>query len=176
MPRSIKKNFAFNSAYQILNVLVPLVTSPYLSRTIGSTGNGLFTYTQSIANYFVLFVQLGITNYGVREIASCGDDRQKRSDTFWNIFAMNLVSGSLVSLIYFIYCFTLGRENLPLSLIWGLWVVGSAIDVTWLLNGCQEFKIPMVRNIEKMQQICIAALSDCSDCEGGGEAESPCNQ
>ena len=146
MPRSIKKNFAFNSAYQILNVLVPLVTTPYLSRTIGSTGNGLFTYTQSIANYFVLFVQLGITNYGVREIASCGDDRQKRSDTFWNIFAMNLVSGSLVSLIYFIYCFTLGRENLPLSLIWGLWVVGSAIDVTWLLKGCQEFKIPMVRN------------------------------
>lgn len=37
-------------------------------------------------------------------------------------------------------------------------------------------KIPMVRNIEKMQQICITALSDCSDCEGGGEAESPCNQ
>lgn len=37
-------------------------------------------------------------------------------------------------------------------------------------------KIPMLRNIEKMQQICITALSDCSDCEGDGEAESPCNQ
>ncbi len=146
MPRTIKKNFAFNSAYQILNVVVPLVTTPYLSRTIGASGNGLFTYTQSIANYFVLFVQLGITNYGVREIASCGENRNARSETFWNIFAMNLVSGAIVSLIYFIYCFTLGRENLLLSLIWGLWVVGSAIDVTWLLNGCQEFKIPMVRN------------------------------
>ena len=67
MPNSIKKNFAFNSAYQMLNVIVPLITTPYLSRTIGASGNGVFTYTQSIANYFVLFAQLGITNYGVRD-------------------------------------------------------------------------------------------------------------
>jgi len=146
MPRSIKKNFAFSSAYQILNVLVPLVTTPYLSRTIGSVGNGLFTYTQSIANYFVLFAVLGITNYGVREVASCGEDRQARSHAFWNIFAMNLVTGVLVCLVYFLYCFTLGRDNMLLALIWSLWVIGSTIDVTWLLNGCQEFKIPMIRN------------------------------
>ena len=82
MPNSIKKNFAFNSAYQMLNVIVPLITTPYLSRTIGASGNGVFTYTQSIANYFVLFAQLGITNYGVREIASCRDNRESRSETF----------------------------------------------------------------------------------------------
>lgn len=146
MARSIKKNFAFNSAYQILNIIVPLITTPYLSRTIGATGNGLFTYTQSIANYFVLFAQLGITNYGVREIASCGDDRARRSKVFWNLFAMNLVSGLAVTAVYFVYCFTLGAGNLLLSLIWSLWVVGSVIDVTWLLNGCEEFKVPMVRN------------------------------
>lgn len=146
MPRSIKKNFAFSSAYQTLNVVVPLVTTPYLSRTIGAAGNGLFTYTQSIANYFVLFVQLGITSYGVREIASCGDDRGRRSSTFWNLFAMNLVTGALVTIVYFIYSIKLGRNNLVLFLIWSLWVIGSVIDVTWLLNGCQEFKIPMVRN------------------------------
>lgn len=146
MAHSIKKNFAFNSAYQILNVLVPLVTTPYLSRTIGATGNGLFTYTQSIANYFVLFAQLGITNYGVREIASCGDDRGARSELFWNLFAMNLVWGVGISLVYLAYCFFFAQNLLLLSLIWALWVVGSVVDVTWLLNGCQEFKIPMVRN------------------------------
>lgn len=143
---SIKKNFAFNSAYQILNIIVPLITTPYLSRTIGSVGNGLFTYTQSIANYFVLFANLGITNYGVRAIAECGDDRARRSNVFWNCMAMNLVTGGTVIAFYFLYCLTLGTQNLPLSLIWAEWVVGSVIDVTWLLNGCQEFGIPMVRN------------------------------
>lgn len=143
---SIKKNFAFNSAYQILNVVVPLITTPYLSRTIGATGNGIFTYTQSIANYFVLFAQLGITNYGVREIASCGNNRDKRSETFWNLFAMNLVVGIVVTVAYFVYSLTTGTSQLFIFMIWSLWVIGSAVDVTWLLNGCQEFKIPMVRN------------------------------
>lgn len=159
MARSIKKNFAFNSAYQILNIIVPLVTTPYLSRTIGATGNGLFTYTQSIANYFVLFANLGITNYGVREIASCGNDRAKRSRTFWNLFAMNLVSGFTVAAVYFAYCFTLGAENLLLSLLWSLWVIGAVVDVTWLLNGCQEFKVPMVRNFcTRLAGMCLIFL------------------
>mgnify|MGYP001157687823 CR=1 FL=1 len=146
MPNSIKKNFAFNSAYQMLNVIVPLITTPYLSRTIGASGNGVFTYTQSIANYFVLFAQLGITNYGVREIASCRDNRESRSETFWNLFSMNLVVGIVVTAVYFLYAFTMGSNQLLISLIWSLWVIGSVVDVTWLLNGCQEFKIPMVRN------------------------------
>lgn len=146
MAHSIKQNFAFNSAYQVLNVIVPLITTPYLSRTIGATGNGIFTYTQSIANYFVLFAQLGITNYGVREIASCGEDRETRSETFWNLFAMNLVIGAVVTTGYLIYSFLIGNAQLIIFFIWGLWVVGSVLDVTWLLNGCQEFKVPMVRN------------------------------
>lgn len=146
MAHSIKRNFLFNSAYQILNVIVPLITTPYLSRTIGATGNGIFTYTQSIANYFVLFAQLGITNYGVREIASCGDNRDKRSETFWNLFAMNLVIGVIVTIGYFIYSLTAGMDQFYIYLIWSLWVIGSVLDVTWLLNGCQEFEVPMVRN------------------------------
>lgn len=146
MAASIKKNFAFSASYQILNIIVPLITTPYLSRTIGAEGNGLFTYTQSIANYFVLFAQLGITNYGVREIARCGDDRARRSQTFWDIFAMNLVWGAIVTVVYIGYTFTIGAGYLPLTLIWLCWVIGSVIDATWLLNGCQEFKVPMVRN------------------------------
>lgn len=143
---SIKKNFFFNASYQLLNIVVPLVTTPYLSRTIGVVGNGLFTYTQSIANYFVLFAQLGITNYGVREIARFGDDKDARSTAFWDIFLMNIMWGAVVVACYVVYAFTLGSGNLLLSLIWLCWVVGSVVDVTWLLNGCQEFKVPMIRN------------------------------
>lgn len=146
MARSLKKNYVFNSAYQIVNIIVPLITTPYLSRTIGATGNGLFTYTQSVASMFTLFAQLGITNYGVREIATCGEDRETRSRVFWEIFCMNLTTGAIVTLVYALYCVTIGRAYAPLSGIWALMVVGSTLDVTWLLNGCQEFKVPMMRS------------------------------
>lgn len=68
MPK-IRTNFFLNGAYQVLNVIVPLVTTPYLARTIGAEGNGVFTYTQAVVNYFVLFAMLGISSYGVRAIA-----------------------------------------------------------------------------------------------------------
>lgn len=159
MARSVKKNFAFNSAYQVLNILVPLVTTPYLSRTIGSVGNGLFTYTQSITNYFVLFAALGMSNYGVRAIAECGNNREKRSHVFWNACAMNTLTGIVVFAVYLVYCFTLGAKNLTLSLLWCLWVVGQVIDVTWLLFGCQEFAVPTVRNfITRLLGMCFIFL------------------
>ena len=145
MARSIKRNFAYSASYQILNVLVPLVTTPWLSRTIGAEGNGMFTYTQSIANYFVLFAQLGITNYGVREIARCSNNRELRSQTFWNIFAMNAAWGTCVVIAYLVYAAAFGTYR-PLLLVWLFWVVGSVLDATWLLNGCQEFGVPMMRN------------------------------
>lgn len=146
MARSIKRNFIYSASYQILNILVPLVTTPILARTIGAEGNGVFSYTQSIANYFVLFAQLGITNYGVREIARCGIDRELRSQTFADLFGMSFTWGCLVVAAYFIYSFLFGIAYFPVMLIWSCWVIGSVLDVTWLLNGCEEFKVPMIRS------------------------------
>lgn len=59
---------------------------------------------------------------------------------------MDLVWGTLVVLAYLAHAFTLGSTNLLISLIWLCWVVGSVVDVTWLLNGCQGFRIPVMRN------------------------------
>ena len=42
-------NLIYNNLYQILLIITPLITSPYVSRAIGSNGGNLF-YTYSIAN------------------------------------------------------------------------------------------------------------------------------
>lgn len=142
----IKKNFLFSSAYQLLTVLTPLITTPYLSRVIGAEGNGTFSFTQSVTNYFVIFAILGMSSYGVRAIAECGDDRTRRSEVFWNAFSMTCVTGSLVILAFVVYVVLFGQEFLTLYIIWGLWVVGSVIDISWLFFGVQTFSIPTTGN------------------------------
>lgn len=82
----LKKNLGYQTIYQILNTCIPLITSPYLARVLGAEKQGVFSYTQSIVNYFTLFAMLGVVNYGTRTIADCGSDRKKRSKTFWNIY------------------------------------------------------------------------------------------
>ena len=76
---SIKKNFIYNLAYQMLVIIIPLITTPYVSRVIGADGIGTQAYTVSIANYFVIFSILGINNYGSRSIAMVRNDKNRLS-------------------------------------------------------------------------------------------------
>lgn len=143
---SVRKNFLYSSAYQLLIAMTPLVTTPYLSRVIGAEGNGVFTYTQSITNYFVLVAIMGMTNYGVRMIAEHVSDRNKRSRVFWEAFCMQALIGTVVIAAYVCYVLIWGREYLQLWVLWSMWVLGAVLDVTWLLWGMQEFRIPTIRN------------------------------
>ena len=63
---SIKKNFIYNIVYQVLLIFLPLITAPYISRTLGATAVGIYSYTNSVAYYFLMLAMLGISNYGNR--------------------------------------------------------------------------------------------------------------
>ena len=79
---SIKKNFSYNIIYQILMILIPLITAPYISRVLGAEGVGIYSYTYSIANYFMLFAMLGINNYGNRCIAKSKVNKENLDKDF----------------------------------------------------------------------------------------------
>ena len=82
MPKkSITKNYLYNLAYQILILILPLITTPYLSRVLGARGTGIYSYTYTIVNYFVLFGSLGVSLYGQREIAYAQQKKHKRKKT-----------------------------------------------------------------------------------------------
>ena len=66
---SVKKNIIYNISYQILILIVPFITSPYVSRVLGPEGLGTYSVTTAIVKYFTLFALLGMSNYGNRTIA-----------------------------------------------------------------------------------------------------------
>ena len=66
---SIKRNLILNTAYQILTMITPFITAPYVSRVLGVDGVGIYSYTGSIQYYFTMLAALGTASYGTREIA-----------------------------------------------------------------------------------------------------------
>ena len=48
------KNFIYNVIYQIFVFLIPLITTPYISRVLGVDNIGIYSYTYSIVYYFML--------------------------------------------------------------------------------------------------------------------------
>lgn len=99
----IIKNYFYTAGYNILILLTPLLTVPYISRVLGPTGVGINASTNSVITYFLLFGTVGITIYGNREIAFIRDNRQKRSQTFWEIEFLQIITISVAYLAFLIF-------------------------------------------------------------------------
>lgn len=146
--RSVKANFAYQATYQILLILIPLITTPYLSRTLQAQGVGTFSYSQAVASYFVMFAMLGMSTYGVREIAAAGDNSEQRSKTFWSAYFSQLITGLIACIAYVCYMlFFDPAGGLIIALVWGFYIISAPLDVSWLLFGVEEFRIPTLRSI-----------------------------
>ena len=105
MPKkSITKNYLYNLAYQILILILPLITTPYLSRVLGAKGTGIYSYTYTIVNYFVLFGSLGVALYGQREIAYAQQKKHKRKKIFIELVLFRFITIAIATLVYYI-CF-----------------------------------------------------------------------
>lgn len=145
--RSLKKNFLYNASYQLVVSLTPLITTPYLARVLGPSVSGVYSYTFAIANYFVIFATLGVSTYGVRAVAQCGNDRETRSRVFCGVYAAQLLAGSIALFGYVLYAVSSPVGGIQIAAVWGLYVLYALLDVSWLLFGCEEFKVPTIRSI-----------------------------
>lgn len=143
---SPKKNFIYNLIYQILILIIPLITAPYLARVVGVKGVGIYSYTYSIVYYFMLLTLLGVNNYGNRTIAKARDNKDKLSKTFWSIYLFQLLMGFIMLVIYLTYILLFDNKYKIYAAIETLFIVSAMLDINWLFFGLEEFKKTITRN------------------------------
>lgn len=143
---SIKKNFILNSVYQLLAIIVPFILTPYLTRHIGSTGIGTYSFHYSIAYYFIMFAMLGFSLYGNRSVASVNYDRHTYSKIFWEIYGLQIISSlvAIVAYTFFVIFFYPNEKNAWIML---LMVISCAFDINWFYFGLEKFNVTVTRNI-----------------------------
>lgn len=144
---SIKKNLTYNITYQIFQMIIPLITVPYVSRILGVEGVGIYSYTHSIASYFILFAMLGLNNYGNRTIAIVRDDKTKLSTTFWSIYAIQLIASILVLSVYVVFLINTQHMFQSIFLAQLVFVASAFLDINWFFFGLEEFRITVTRNV-----------------------------
>lgn len=143
---SVIKNYLYNAFYQIFNLLVPLVTTPYLARVLGPSGVGINAYTSSIIQYFIIIGCIGTNIYGNRKIAFVRNDKYKLSQTFYEIFILRFIILMLSYFAFFIYLnFT--DEFHIYYLAQSLAIIGTMFDISWFFMGIEKFSITVFRNI-----------------------------
>ena len=137
------KNYLYNLSYQILTIILPIITVPYVTRIFTSEALGNYIFYNSIVSYFSLFAMLGICVYGTKQIAAASDV----SSTFWNIYAIQLIASILAIAVYLIVAFSIPQMSGVIPLIVGITLFANMMDISWLFSGKEDFKKITIRNI-----------------------------
>ena len=145
--KSVAKNYMYNLVYQVLIVILPIITAPYLSRVLGATKIGIYTYTYNIVSYFMLFGSLGVALYGKREIAYVQDDKKKRTQLFWEILVVKFITVTIATAVYVLVFIVLGKEYNIFYTILLFELLSTAVDITWFFQGLEDFKKTVTRNV-----------------------------
>ena len=155
---SLKVNYLYNVAYQLLLIIAPLITSPIISRRLGPDMIGQQSYCYSVATYFMLFIMLGVSNYGNRSIAKVRDDKIKLSETFWTIYGFQLLRALIVFAGYIVYVVFFARRYHQIALINSIYVLSGFFDISWFFFGLEQFKLTVPVNFA-LKIINIIAIS-----------------
>lgn len=143
---STKKNAAYNVAYRVFSVLLPLVTAPYLDKTVGAEGVGLYSGAWAWSEIFCLIGLLGLADYGVRAIAQARDDRERLDKTFSGIWQMQLLVAGITLLFWFGYVFLIAGEEKTIALHLTMMSVSCLCNFEWCLMGLDQFRSIALRN------------------------------
>lgn len=147
MKRSIKLNYLLNMSYQCLTILIPLITTPYLSRVLGAEGIGANSYAMSMASYFTMLAIMGSGTYAQRKVARFQENEHMRSVVFWDVFFFRTITTLVASLIYVFYLVTFKPDNQIVAWIYLIYIICVAFDVTWFFQGIEDFLTVVVRNL-----------------------------
>ncbi|WP_336776032.1 oligosaccharide flippase family protein [Paenibacillus sp. MMO-58] len=143
--KSITKNYIYNLSYQILITLLPLITAPYISRVLGPEGVGIYSYTSSMASYFIIISVIGTNVYGQQIIAQFQDNHTRRSQLFWSVLQIRIIC-SLISIISYLLIIINIDTNKSILLMFTISIIANIFDISWFFQGIEEFKNVVIRN------------------------------
>lgn len=136
------ENFLSIGMLQFINMLLPLITFPYLVRVVGVDYFGLLSVVLSIVMLFNLFVEFGFNLSATKLVSVHRKDIKKVSEVFFSVYYSKTL---LLFASIFILAFLSNRidyisENLLLFYVTFGLVLGNLILPTWFFLGIEKMK------------------------------------
>lgn len=154
-----KNNLAKNTiALYIMNIvklIFPLITLPYLTRILSTEVYGSVTYIKSLIVYVQLFLDFGFLLSATKDIVKAKMDKNKIGSIVGNTIVEKIVLGFLSSVLYLIICIMIPiiRNNFLFALIYLVATLLSIFILDFLYRG-----------IEKMNYVAIPYIFSKTIC------------
>ena len=143
--KSLKKNYILNLIYQLLTIILPFITTPYVARVLQAEGSGAYGYTLANANFIGIFAIMGMDVYGQLQVAKYRGNKIACSKLLYGISFAKLFTTAITILVYFALEPKIGMyKNLYWIMI--IFFLSQAVDFTWFFQGIEDFKKTVTRN------------------------------
>ncbi|MGE7947224.1 flippase [Lysinibacillus sp. NPDC093688] len=147
--KSIKINFFYNFSLNIINVLFPLITIPYILRILGAENLGKYNFSMSFSQWFLIFATFGTATYGIREIAKVRENKRELDKTFSEIFLINFIATTISLTVFIIIIFLSPKTNteIELFLVAAILILLNLFSIDWFYMGIEDFKMITIRSL-----------------------------
>lgn len=145
----VRRNTVLNIIKSICAVVFPLITFPYISRTLLADGVGKVNFGNSIVSYFSLFASLGVATYALKECAQNRINREDLSKTASEIFSINMCSTILsyfVLILFLIFVRPLYKYRV-LIVIQSSVILFNTLGADWINSAMEDFTYITIRSI-----------------------------
>lgn len=143
------KDFFIYSFGQAINILSPLLITPYIIYICGLEKLGIIAMGQSLAYILIVIVDYSSYIVGVKEISINRDNKEKLEELFKTIYLSKLFLVILVFLFVISMTLTVpyfAKNTLTILLSFSI-ILGQFLNPTWFFQGVENFKWITIINI-----------------------------
>lgn len=148
MAKSIAMNSLYNFTLKFFRLIVPIIVSSYVVRTLDQQLYAEFQSASTWLDFALIFGVFGVTAYGIREGARVRDSRERASKLFSSLFSLNLVTNGIVLIAYSaIVFFSMESMSRAIFLVLGFKVFANIFLVEWLNEAMENYRFITIKTI-----------------------------
>lgn len=154
LAKKILNNFFILFSSQVIARLLNFIIVLYLVRVITPSEFGLINFAKTIALYFGLLLNIGLDQYGLKELSK---DRNDKNNIIGNILSMKILLSifSYMVLLLFIPYSWFEYDIKRLTILYGLAMILEGIGMAWVFNALEKMKAIFYSEVIKTSLLLI---------------------
>lgn len=142
-------NFINLAFVQAANLLLPLITIPYVIRTVGFENFGLVAFATSIVNYFSVFINYGFNLTATKAVSQNRNDSQYLNKLFCTVTYSKVLLSFTSILIFLVLSILIVsiKNNFYVYLYLLLSIIFTNLSPDWFFQGIQQLKFLTYLNL-----------------------------
>lgn len=145
---NLKKNLIYNFLLSCSQVLMPLISIPYISRILTPEGIGKVSFIDSLSYCFVTIAEFGIVAYGIREIAQVKYNKDQLRKLVSELVVLHCITSVITLIFYSITVYILWHRIQDIRLVFFSvsFLLVNAFACEWYFWGLEKFRYITIRS------------------------------